>query len=400
MKVSFFTNFLNAHMLPMSLALDAAEGVEFAFVARNGGIEAIGRPNLNNAYDFVVRPYESDEAAACARAHALEDDVVIFGHMAGDETLVKERMLAGKLTFRYAERILKRSLAWRFAPPKVWRTYDWYGRYRKQPYYILCAGAYAAQDFALSGFPLEKCLNWGYFPKSAETPTERPASAHHGENHVSTLLWAGRMIDWKHPDAAIGLAARLRAEGREFHLIMAGDGPLASSLLARVDAEGLASHVSFPGVVNPVDMPELMRSSDVFLFTSDRKEGWGVVLSEAMTQGCAVVANVDAGSSATLIRHGENGLFYDGSAEGLFRAVSQLLDDPCMADRLAVGAYDTMSTTWSAEHAVDNFLVAARALLDGRENPVETGPCAPAVLLREGWFKSGDEVPMRDGSPR
>ena len=96
MRITLFTKYLNAHMLPLSLAFNAATDVDFTFVALNDKAGSVGRQNLNNTYDFVIRPYESDEAAACARMHALEDDIAIFGHMGGDETLVKERMRTNK----------------------------------------------------------------------------------------------------------------------------------------------------------------------------------------------------------------------------------------------------------------------------------------------------------------
>ena len=386
MRLSFFSNYLNAHTLPVCLAFSEREGVDFTFVACDGLGQSVGRRNLNEEYEFVLRSYEDAEAAACARAHATEDDVVIFGHMGGDESLVKARMRAGKLSFRYAERILKRGMAWRFFPPKAWRTYDWFLRYRAQPFYVLCAGAYAAYDLKQSGFPAEKCLTWGYFPGYTTEPSAGALGSRERENSTPALLWAGRMIDLKHPEAALKLAKRLLDDGRAFRLTMAGDGPLMASLKSRAVADGLQSCVSFSGEVDAADMPSLMRSSDIFLFTSGRKEGWGAVLSEAMTQGCAVVANVEAGASASLVRHEENGLLYNGSADGLHSAVSRLLDEPSFASRLGAKAVDTMSGDWSVGRAVGNFLLVAQAIIKGEANPIESGPCSPAKLLREGWY--------------
>jgi glycosyltransferase involved in cell wall biosynthesis len=45
----------------------------------------------------------------------------------------------------------------------------------------------------------------------------------------------------------------------------------------------------------------------VFIFTSDRNEGWGAVLNEAMGSGCAVVAADLIGSVPYLIEHKKMG---------------------------------------------------------------------------------------------
>lgn len=385
MRVAVFSNYLNAHMLPLCLALRESDDVDFSFVALSGEPGDVGRPNLNNAYDFVIRSYEGEKAAESARTHALEDDLVIFMHMGGDEKLVKQRMRKGLLTFRQAERVLKRGKWFRFFPPKALRTYDWFVRYRGLPYYVLCTGAYAAHDLALAGFPARQCLTWGYFPDCGNAEIDAKAKDFRPANRPLSLMWAGRMIGWKHPQTAIDLAERLHREGRDFRLVMVGDGPHRESLQARVAKAGLESNVSFAGLLKRTDVLDCMRSSDVLLFTSDYREGWGATLNEAMSQGCAVVANAQAGSSLSLVSNGENGLLYDGTQEGLYLAVSNVFDDLGLVPKLGVAAYSTMHTVWSADNAAASFLKTARAFMEERPNPIKVGPCSPAPLFSEGW---------------
>ena len=384
MRIAVFSNYLNAHMLPLCLALKESDDVDFSFVALSGEPGDVGRPNLNNDYDFVVRSYESEEAAESARVHALEDDLVVFMHMGGDEKLVKQRMSKGLLTFRHAERVLKRGKWFRFFPPKALRTYDWFVRYRGMPYYVLCTGAYAAHDLALAGYPARQCLTWGYFPDCGTAEIDVEARGSRAVDQPLSLMWAGRMISWKHPQAAIGLAERLHRDGRDFRLAMVGDGPYRESLQARVAKAGLESRVSFTGLLGHADTLDRMRNSDVLLFTSDYREGWGATLNEAMSQGCAVVANAQAGSSLSLVSNGENGLLYDGTQEGLYQAASSLFDDMSLVPKLGAAASSTMRTVWSADNAAASFLKTARAFMDGRPNPIKTGPCSPAPLLSEG----------------
>ena len=44
------------------------------------------------------------------------------------------------------------------------------------------------------------------------------------------------------------------------------------------------------GALKPADVRKEMERADIFLFTSDYKEGWGAVLNEAMNARCAIVA--------------------------------------------------------------------------------------------------------------
>ena len=54
-----------------------------------------------------------------------------------------------------------------------------------------------------------------------------------------------------------------------------------------------------------------MERADIYLATSDRQEGWGAVINEAMNSGCAVVADHMMGAVPYLISHEENGMIYN-----------------------------------------------------------------------------------------
>lgn len=164
MRVTFFSNFFNSHQLPLAREFAAMDGVEYAFVSLLETEGAVGRSPLDHDYPFVLREYDGEAEAERAMRHAVGDDVVVFGDMAGKERYVRARAETGRLFFRYSERLLKRGDWWRFAPPKIYRTWDRFGRYRDANMYVLCASAYTARDLAMFGFPVEKCLKWGYFP--------------------------------------------------------------------------------------------------------------------------------------------------------------------------------------------------------------------------------------------
>jgi glycosyltransferase involved in cell wall biosynthesis len=122
-----------------------------------------------------------------------------------------------------------------------------------------------------------------------------------------------------------------------------------------------------------------MEDADIYLATSDRKEGWGAVINEAMNSGCAVVADHMMGAAPFLIRQGENGLIYeDGREDKLFRMTERLVTDRQLCRRLGCGAYQTITGEWNAENA-------AERLLDFCEEKkiVAQGPCSHAPVISE-----------------
>ncbi|MDE5679415.1 MAG: glycosyltransferase, partial [Lachnospiraceae bacterium] len=111
-----------------------------------------------------------------------------------------------------------------------------------------------------------------------------------------SLLWAGRFMELKHPEHAIEAAARLKQEGYHFSLTMVGGGELAERLRMMAQEKNVEEEVVFAGFQKPEEVRVFMEQADIFLFTSDYREGWGAVLNEAMNSGCAVVANCAVGA--------------------------------------------------------------------------------------------------------
>ena len=66
MRVTFFSNYLNAHVLPLCEELRGTPGVELAFVALAAKAGNVGRENLNETTPWVVRAYEGGEQEALA----------------------------------------------------------------------------------------------------------------------------------------------------------------------------------------------------------------------------------------------------------------------------------------------------------------------------------------------
>ena len=92
---------------------------------------------------------------------------------------------------------------------------------------------------------------------------------------------------------------------------MYGDGPLREKMEQLVNELGLRDYVHFMGNVPNEIIHQTMRETHIFLFTSDREEGWGAVANEAMSEGCLLIGADEIGAVPYLVKDGENGVFID-----------------------------------------------------------------------------------------
>lgn len=381
MTLAFFSNFLVPHQVAFCREMRARLGQGFVFVAtqpfQSGQVTA-GFSDLNTQYDFCLPAYRSPADEAEARRLVRESDVVLLG--AAPESWLRLRMRAGGLTFRVSERLFKPAWHTKRDLVAVACTFKGNTVYARRPLYLLAAGAYAAADYAFCGAFRGKAYKWGYFPGGSTAAPEQ-LLARKAENAVPRAVWAGRMIDWKHPEAALAAAAFCRARGLVFRLDMIGSGPLEADLRARCAALGLDDGtVEFTGALPNENTLAAMEQADILLATSDENEGWGAVVNEGMQAACAVIASRQMGSVPYLLRDGANGLVCpgpDGAAFGA--ALAALLGDPARRRALGLAARETVAGAWSAAAAAENLCVLCQALqAGGPAHPIAAGPCSSA----------------------
>ena len=367
MKIVLISNFFNHHQKPVSDAFYKATKGEYWFVETT--IITPWRKKMG--YKEIAAPYTvkiSDENRAEVIAIINDADVVITDAEFLD--LTKERYEAGKLIFRYSERLFKSRLRYLKAPVhtlKAWRT-------RKM--YMLCSSAFTSRDYHLLGFYQNKTYKWGYFPVRSVTNNIADVIEHKKNN---SILWVGRMIDWKHPESVIFVAEHLLKDGYDFDINIIGWGEMEVQMKTEVQNKGLIDKVHFLGSMSPSEVQGHMAGSAIFLFTSDEGEGWGAVLNEAMNNGCAVVASDKIGSVPFLLKNGENGFeFKSKDWDDLYLKVRLLFDDSNRRKAVALRAYETIDKTWNEEQAVENFIALSQALIEGKKSNIFEGPCSPA----------------------
>ncbi len=397
MRITFVSNYINHHQIPFCDAMNRlAEqaGDCFVFVQTMPMEQERIRMGWQLAQmpEYVHCFYEEEDLC---RKWILDSEVVLFGGC-DDESYIGERLRRRRPIIRISERLYKTG-QWKAVSPRGLRKkYMDHTRYRKAPVYLLCAGGYVPSDFHLIRAYAGRMFCWGYFP---ETRHYEPESLLEGKGYreengdrVPYLLWAGRMIDWKHPELALETAAYLKAQGLSFHMDVIGGGDMEDAMRELWRRYGLEKQVSFLGFQTPQQVRGYMERADIQLFTSDRQEGWGAVANEAMNSGCALVADHMIGAVPYLIRHGENGMVYrDGDRQELFCRAAELVRDPALRRRLGLAAYRTITERWNAEGAAERMRALCRELLlvdpakwCSEEPPVGAlSPCDPTPVIPE-----------------
>lgn len=383
MRVIFLSNFLTHHQKPLSDELYALLGNgNYFFVCTKEVSEErkrLGWPVLEAPYALQ---YNDDNRREIEKMIETAD-AVIYGD--APLALVKKRYEEGKLTLCNSERRYKTISRYLKYPINSYKSY-----YINKGY-LLASSAFAPRDYMISGMPLKKCFKWGYFPE-VKTYSDIDVIINkkgYGKekHHALSLLWAGRLIRYKHPEMPLHIASKLRKEGYTFHLDMIGNGEMEAGLRSKIEEYHLSDCVSLFGSMTPSEVRAHMEQADIFLFTSDRQEGWGAVLNESMNSACAVVVSDAIGSTPYLIKDGGNGMKYQcGNVEDLYQKVKYLIDQPTARFKMQRNAYETIHEIWNSKNAASCLIRLCDALLNGNSTPIAEGPGSRASLIFDKWI--------------
>jgi glycosyltransferase involved in cell wall biosynthesis len=191
-----------------------------------------------------------------------------------------------------------------------------------------------------------------------------------GESCRNTVLFVGRLVEWKGVDTLIRSMAGVRKVIPDSQLNIVGDGPLRDSLQHLVEDTGLTGSVRFYGKVNNEDLSKLYDSALVFVLPSRSyqglvMEGLGVVLLEAMSHGVPVIGS-NVGGIPDIIEDGKNGFLFPGENENILAdRIINLLSDSVLAERFRQEGFETVRTRFSWEAVSRQFSEIYAGTLEG-----------------------------------
>lgn len=159
------------------------------------------------------------------------------------------------------------------------------------------------------------------------------------------ILYLGRLSPEK------GIRTLLKAMSsvpETIFLKIAGSGPLEGELKDFV-AHHPTLQVQFLGFVSGAEKERLIANALCSVVPSEWYENFPISVLESLAQGTPVIAS-RIGGLPELITHGTTGLLYEpGNAEALSQSITQLVNDPQEAQRMASAALESARTRFSPE---------------------------------------------------
>lgn len=392
MKLIFYSIILNNHQSNLADEFWRLLGDDYRFVE-------LVEPNEGNAKggtdDYASRPYlikawRSEAEWQEAMRLACTAGCCVFSGLPA-LPFEKERMKRGLLSFDMSERWLKRGWVNLFSPVifRMWIAYQ-SGGWSRKPLYKLCCSAFAAADQYTLGTFKGRCYKWGYFTR-VDCDFDVEVSADVSTSNITPLMWCSRYLMWKHPELPILMSHNLKKRGYSFVLDMFGSGEYEEQAKQLAGKLGVEDVVKFRGTMPNEQLMMEMRKHDIFLFTSDRNEGWGAVANESMANGCVLVASDAIGSSPYLIINGVNGFMFKSAStktsfenpdqkalDDLTEKVAWLLDNKERMKEMQRAAFLTMYNMWSPKRAAQNLLILIDNLQNGGDTSIQEGPCSKA----------------------
>jgi glycosyltransferase involved in cell wall biosynthesis len=178
---------------------------------------------------------------------------------------------------------------------------------------------------------------------------------------------AGRLVRWKGQKEFLQAFAHVTAANPTAHAIIAGDDTEAvnsdyvlqlNTLAASAELRG---RVHFVGHISPLH--SLLLASDIFIHSSTEPEPFGLVITEAMSSGAAVIA-ARSGGPMEIVEDGCTGRLVDVANSELFsRVLEELIRNDALRDSLSKRARIVAQQRFSTEAFARRFEQSYQDLL-------------------------------------
>lgn len=184
-----------------------------------------------------------------------------------------------------------------------------------------------------------------------ENSYEKIRDIHNFYNNKKIVFFLGRHVAYK------GIEYLIEAEKYiqpECVILIAGKGPLTSSLMNRVESD----RIKFLGRIPDEDIKIYMNAATVFAFPSVTKnEAFGVVLAEAMYCKAVPVCFTILGAGVNWVSiNNETGIeVKNRDAEAFGRAISLLLSDEKLCNKMAENARQRVVNTFTMNAVGDDL---------------------------------------------
>lgn len=168
----------------------------------------------------------------------------------------------------------------------------------------------------------------------------------------SGLIYVGRLIPHKHVEDLLSILSKLS----DLPLQIIGQGSEGKKLINLVEKLNLNERVTFHGTVNDYkDVISKIKSSKILVLPSTR-EGFGLVLTEAMYCGTPVVAYESDGASEIIDDNINGYLIEQRNIEALKDKINYILSNQIEIDKIVLKAKEKVKSNFLWSKTVDNLI--------------------------------------------
>ncbi len=260
------------------------------------------------------------------------------------------------------------------------------------------AAIFSAAHYIISRWPLPKFIIPPFIDPLSEKNRElsqgeidRVLTKYHIDPKVPIIAQIGRFDPWKGIDRTIATYRQIRKE-RECQLILAGglvgDDPEGERILSRVyedtknDEDIHVLNLSLDNrLENHREVNALQRAARVIMQPST-KEGFGLVITEALWKGKPVIA-ADAGAISLQIRDGDTGYFYKTPRKAAQKVI-YLLENPKAAEAMGERGREYVEQHFLLPDRIADYLTAIYMVVSKACSKEVSAEC---IISFHPWFK-------------
>jgi glycogen(starch) synthase len=178
------------------------------------------------------------------------------------------------------------------------------------------------------------------------------------------FAYVGRFVSEKGILILLKAAARLQEEGREFEVLLIGDGPERINLEGEIQRQGLGSRIHMTGFLRGPELVSMLAKVDVVVMPSVCEETAGLSAIEQMMRGRLVIAS-DIGGLGEVV--GSAGMVYPpGDAEALSACMAYVIIHPECLAAFGNKAREHALTTFGYTRTLEDHAEVYRRVFSGR----------------------------------
>jgi glycosyltransferase involved in cell wall biosynthesis len=175
-------------------------------------------------------------------------------------------------------------------------------------------------------------------------------------DYPPTVAFAGRLVWEKGVDTLIRAIAKLVSTIPDTQLLIAGEGPESDNLTSQIQELGIEKNIRMLGHLSRSQLEQKFASAWVQVVPSRWAEPFGIVATEAMMRGTAVIAT-STGGLAEIVQHNKTGfLIPPDDVNALCDKLLQLLNHRELAEEMGKNGREIALANFSQEIFLNRFI--------------------------------------------